>query len=213
MASSILPLTTPLMTNGGKKVGGREGRRWVGSLGAGRLACRLSCRSHDGWGKKPTAGPTALSSEPKAADLDPECSFLPPQLHLLPPSRHPLPDPQRPEHRPCQPFPVTAFVFFHFPSSSLYWILGQANHTSLDQKVRTPTYSMSLRLVIHQKVTCPTRCWNWGPLGSRRSMSVWRANSLRAFQGGWYPWMSTGFKGPSGDSWRTAIEAGQIRIF
>ena len=125
--------------------------RGEGSKVGGDLACRLSCRSHDGWGKKPTAGPTALSSKPKAADLDPECSFLPPELYLLPPSRHPLPDPQRPEHRPCQPFPVTAFVFFHFPSSYLYWILGQANHTSLDQKVRTPTYSFSLLLVIHQK--------------------------------------------------------------
>ena len=113
---------------GGLKVGGGERRRWVGSLGAGRLACRLSCRSHDGWGKKPTAGPTALSSKPKAADLDPECSFLPPQLHLLPPSRHPLPDPQRPEHRPCQPFPVTAFVFLPPP---LNWTFGQTDHTFL----------------------------------------------------------------------------------
>ena len=52
-------------------------------------------------------------------------------------------------------------------------------------------------------VTWPTKCWNWGLLGSIRSRS-WRAKSVRDFQGGWKPWMSTGLT-PMGGSCRTEI--------
>jgi hypothetical protein len=55
-------------------------------------------------------------------------------------------------------------------------------------------------------LTWLTRCWNGGADGSRRSRSVCNANSVRAFQGGWYDCTSIGFI-PRGLSWRTGLDA------
>ena len=49
-------------------------------------------------------------------------------------------------------------------------------------------------------------CWKWGVEGSIRSRSLCRANSARAFQGGAKACTSTGLR-PSGDSWRTGLDA------
>jgi len=55
-------------------------------------------------------------------------------------------------------------------------------------------------------LTWLTRCWNGGADGSRRSRSVCNANSVRAFQGGWYDCTSMGLR-PRGLSWRTGLDA------
>jgi hypothetical protein len=56
------------------------------------------------------------------------------------------------------------------------------------------------------ELTWLTRCWNGGADGSRRSRSVCNANSVRAFQGGWYDCTSIGLI-PKGLSWRTGLDA------
>ena len=51
--------------------------------------------------------------------------------------------------------------------------------------------------------TCPMMCWKCGWPGSSLSMSECMANSVRAFQGGWEPWRSTGFRPRGEHSCRT----------
>ena len=170
-------------------------------------------------------GPTALSSKAKAADLDSECSFLPPGLNLPPltaterPEHHPYANPFQPTSRHCLCFSWHLPPLLHTSTGLLVNVTDHclAPSALMNFNTRSQLFITEAPLLLHEinliKLTWPTRCWNCGPLGSSRSMSVWRANSLSAFQGGWYPWMSTGFSGPIGDSWRTAIVIGQIKTW